>query len=596
MVQGGFPKPAKRTLSLSLRANKVKDLSFRAFGKMALVLKRGASITFRGHCNGTLPVRLSYWLITTDCVGLIDTAENDSVLISPDPTLLRNKTKTIELNVPCQEGVATLNPLNLTKNWEEAGAAWRYLCGPDEVNATTKSPVTTNVTTKAPPAPTKPAQQPATSESAPVATTVITTKIPSPTTIPTMQPKPTTSKDNKTANNRAKREVPATTKNNSVVCITRTADVHAFIVLATVPSGDVKPDGAVDITLNVEMKNPWGYLSAVDHPNLVFFGFMTGLYSVYAFAWLILLMVQYRDLLRIQFWIGGVIALGMIEKALFFSEYNAVNLHGRESAGLMVFAELVSTGKRTLARLLVIIVSMGFGIVKPRLGPMLPRVLAVGVVYFVASAVDSTGRALHDSEKPTDNMATTLVLTVIDAGICWWIFLSLHGTMRTLRLRRNLTKLSLYRHFTNTLIFAVIASVAFMFWTLRQFRLPRCVNDWSELWLRAGFWHILFSFILLIIMILWRPTANNNRYAYSPLIDLGSNDDDPEQMPSDAFEGMKLRNVGGHTEKKQVRTVEDDLKWVEENIPTATAENALPSLLDSDEELMTTKFEMSKIQ
>ena len=80
------------------------------------------------------------------------------------------------------------------------------------------------------------------------------------------------------------------------------------------------------------------------------------------------------------------------------------------------------------------------------------------------------------------------------------------------------------------------------------------------------------------------------------LIDLGSNDDDPEQMPSDAFEWMKLRNIGGHMEKKQVRTVGDDLKWVEENFPTATTENALSSLLNSDEELMTAKFEMSKTQ
>lgn len=36
------------------------------------------------------------------------------------------------------------------------------------------------------------------------------------------------------------------------------------------------------------------------------------------------------------------------------------------------------------------------------------------------------------------------------------IFISLAQTMKLLRLRRNVVKLSLYRHFTNTLIFAVI--------------------------------------------------------------------------------------------------------------------------------------------
>lgn len=36
------------------------------------------------------------------------------------------------------------------------------------------------------------------------------------------------------------------------------------------------------------------------------------------------------------------------------------------------------------------------------------------------------------------------------------IFVSLAQTMKLLRLRRNVVKLSLYRHFTNTLIFAVV--------------------------------------------------------------------------------------------------------------------------------------------
>lgn len=38
------------------------------------------------------------------------------------------------------------------------------------------------------------------------------------------------------------------------------------------------------------------------------------------------------------------------------------------------------------------------------------------------------------------------------------IFVSLAQTMKLLRLRRNVVKLSLYRHFTNTLVFAVIGN------------------------------------------------------------------------------------------------------------------------------------------
>jgi len=40
---------------------------------------------------------------------------------------------------------------------------------------------------------------------------------------------------------------------------------------------------------------------------------------------------------------------------------------------------------------------------------------------------------------------------------------------------------------------------------------------------------------------------------------------------------------------------EDYLRWVEDNIPAAIADPTLP-ILDSDEEIINTKFEVSKMQ
>ena len=39
--------------------------------------------------------------------------------------------------------------------------------------------------------------------------------------------------------------------------------------------------------------------------------------------------------------------------------------------------------------MLVIIVSLGFGIVKPRLGPLLHRILLLGLIYFVLGSVEA---------------------------------------------------------------------------------------------------------------------------------------------------------------------------------------------------------------
>lgn len=70
---------------------------------------------------------------------------------------------------------------------------------------------------------------------------------------------------------------------------------------------------------------------------------------------------------------------------------------------------------------------------------------------------------------------------------------------------------------------------------------------------------------------------------------------------ADAY-GVKMRgshqNGGVKTptnSRTATTTEEDDLRWVEENIPSAIGDSALP-VLDSDEEIINTKFEVSKMQ
>lgn len=87
-------------------------------------------------------------------------------------------------------------------------------------------------------------------------------------------------------------------------------------------------------------------------------------YVIFGIIWLFVSFAQWRDLLRIQFWIGGVILLGMLEKAFFYAEYQTVANTGYPVQHAELVAEFVSCGKRTLARMLVIIMSLGFGIVK----------------------------------------------------------------------------------------------------------------------------------------------------------------------------------------------------------------------------------------
>ncbi|XP_066257214.1 transmembrane protein 87A [Euwallacea similis] len=346
-----------------------------------------------------------------------------------------------------------------------------------------------------------------------------------------------------------------------------------------------------EIGVHIEIHSDYGYLSAVDWPLLPFYGFMCIYYIILGLIWLLLSFLQWRDLLRVQFWIGGVILLGMLEKATFYAEYQSINNVGVEVEGAVLFAEWVSCAKRTLARMLVIIVSLGFGIVKPRLGSTLHRVVGVGILYFFLAASEAYLRNTKaKSQSNRDLLVASVPLSVLESAICWWIFSALVNTTRTLRLRRNETKLALYRHFTNTLIFCVATSVIFMLYCIKVHYYVDCLTVWKDIWLEEAFWHILFSCMLLVIMILWRPTNNNQRYAFVPLLDTGDDNDEEEHLVNDAY-GVKVR-IHHQKHGSPRHSVDDDLKWLEENVKS---DPALP-ILDSDEELVNTRFEVSKMQ
>ncbi|GCB72483.1 hypothetical protein scyTo_0006328 [Scyliorhinus torazame] len=356
----------------------------------------------------------------------------------------------------------------------------------------------------------------------------------------------------------------------------------------------------LSLTMILEMKGQYDYISPADWPLMMFFMVMCIAYVLFGALWLVWSACYWRDLLRIQFWIGAVIFLGMLEKAVFYAEYQSIRYKGESVQGAVIFAELLSALKRSLARVLVIIVSLGYGIVKPRLGAMLHRVVGVGVLYLIFSAIEGILRVTGENFDLA--LLAFIPLAVLDTALC-----CLTQTMKMLKLRRNVVKLSLYRHFTNTLIFAVIASIFFIVWTTKKFRLADCQSDWRERWIDDAFWRLLFSFILLVIMILWRPSANNQRFAFSPLTDEDYDDELKEPMLNEAFVdnylGSPQDDVIFYTqllsfseEELRVTRKDEDLKWVEENVPSSMADVALPALLDSDEEIMTTKFEISKME
>ena len=90
----------------------------------------------------------------------------------------------------------------------------------------------------------------------------------------------------------------------------------------------------------------------------------------------------------------------------------------KATQSLILGADIVSCAKRTIARILVIIVSLGYGIVKPRLGPTLHKAIFVGGIYFFLAAVEAFFRIIHP-KNGNQALIAAIPLAIIDASVCW---------------------------------------------------------------------------------------------------------------------------------------------------------------------------------
>lgn len=208
-------------------------------------------------------------------------------------------------------------------------------------------------------------------------------------------------------------------------------------------------------------KNPGGYLPGRMAPLMRFYIFMVFAYVLLSAIWFSQYMRFWRDILQIQNYITLVIALGLFEMTLWYLEYYSFNITGMRPVAITAWVVTIGAVRKTISRLLILSISMGYGVVRPTLGGLTMKVLFLGVTYFLASELLDISENVGTIDDVSGKARLFLVLpdAFLDAFLILWIFTSLSKTLEKLQARRSSVKLDIYRKFTNALAVSVIASV-----------------------------------------------------------------------------------------------------------------------------------------
>lgn len=274
--------------------------------------------------------------------------------------------------------------------------------------------------------------------------------------------------------------------------------------------------------------NPYGHLPGQLYGFLPFYGWMCVVYILVACVWFSLNAMYWNDLLHVQNCITGVLLMCMIEMATWYFDYLNLNNNGVRHKAPFIIGMMTSVSRRTVARMLVVAVSMGYGVVKPILGDEKKKIILLGATYWCFAFAFEV--LIHYSQTQEVSPALRTILTppvaILDGYFWWWIFESLNNTILNLLQKKQSAKLALYKRFSWCLGIALAVAFIFACYQFYYVWMKLYLANWQIMWvLEVGFWQVLFTIVFLSIMVLWRPSKHASRYAYAQELATEETDD-----------------------------------------------------------------------
>eukprot|EP01119_Soliformovum_irregulare_P004154 TRINITY_DN15168_c0_g1_i1.p1 TRINITY_DN15168_c0_g1~~TRINITY_DN15168_c0_g1_i1.p1 ORF type:complete len:511 (-),score=113.00 TRINITY_DN15168_c0_g1_i1:56-1588(-) len=332
-----------------------------------------------------------------------------------------------------------------------------------------------------------------------------------------------------------------------------------------------------DIVTNGEvvMMNPYGQLPGSLWALLPLYFLMVSLYFVVGAVWIVLTYIYRHDIMRLQHGITLVLVLAFLENLISAADYATYNDRGKISLAFNLFSVIFSVLKKTSSYLLLLIVCMGWMIVRPDIEKKKKAALCIigflylgveGIYEFIAML-----RYTPDTQSLNVPEAVEILFlvpaSILDFIFLFWIFWSLMQTLLFLKTKRQDEKFRMYKVLAIVLLVAYVLSFTFFCIQLGAQYNGKFTDWWKGWFIFTGYWNILYWILLVVLGVLWRPNANNSRYAYSIQIE--------DNMEMEPPKGNSPRAHRDQSEELGTRQVEvsseeppsDDKDSSQEDIP-----------------------------
>lgn len=310
-----------------------------------------------------------------------------------------------------------------------------------------------------------------------------------------------------------------------------------------------------------EFRNAYGELPGAQIARLPFYGGLTIVYAVIGIFWGFLYFQNRSDILAVQNYVTATIGFLVFEMLLTWAYYDYLNRHGFNTGAkvLMLIVSVLNAGRNSLSFFLLLIVCMGYGVVKNSLGRTMIWIRWLAAGHFVFGVIYAIG-SLTIKPEDAGPLVLLVVLPLAASGTAFyiWTLNSLGATLKDLIARKQHTKAAMYRKLWWCILSSVV--VIFLFFFVNVFLFTGQTGDfapdhWQTRWFELDGWlNLVYLADVAFVAYIWRPTPNNRRFAMSDEVSSCSPferslyaDDDDDSLPKTTMEGSKLHRFAAPT-------------------------------------------------
>ena len=343
-------------------------------------------------------------------------------------------------------------------------------------------------------------------------------------------------------------------------------------------------DTDTKFTAEINFRNAYGQLSGSEVNNLPLYGLLAIAYvvamSLYSFAF----WKHKHELLPLQKYILAFYIFLAAETIFVWAYYDIKNEKG-DNVGVKiysVFLSLLTAGKVNFSFFLLLLISLGYGIVYPKLNKTLMRRCQLyALSSFLFSCAFLIQSYMSNPDKPSPLILITFIPTCLFLLIFYFMILrSMTNTIKYLRDQRQVVKLDMYRRLITiiyiSLFVLLLGSVVTSIVYLGVDAIHMIEENWKSRFLITDFWPTLvYFFVFVSLSFIWRPTDTSYMLAVSQQLPT-----DPENVAD--FDLSDLQSLGSLQDNDDVlpsesqdhiSNISDDIQLGHQDNGTGAREN-----------------------